>query len=533
MSDKTIKANKLNVDLPMTIISVALLFGFVLFMVIEPEKTLNGVTSAFNLTTQVFGTSLMIFTFVTFLLAVYLAFSKYGKIKLGDCDPEYSTFSYIAMMALAALASAALFWSFTEWAYYYAKPGLGMEAYSVEAAEISLGYAFFHWGFATQAPYVLSGVAIAYAVYNRKVKFMKVSSVCEEMMGNFKYKKILGKIIDISVIFCIVGALGCTLGLAVPLASGALSQVFGIESTFVVQVLIVVAIASIFTMTSFIGTKKGMKNLSNFSAALCIAFLLFVLIAGPTIFILKNFVSSMGWMIDKYVSMSFFTDPVAQTGFTEEWTLFFQAFCLTYTALMGIFVAKISKGRTIKQVSLCCLLGVSAGVWALFGIDGGFALHSEVTGAVNVSEIVMTSTGQDSIYQVIEQLPGGTQILPIIVLIIIVGFVASSLDTASFSLSQTTTLALDKDGNVNKWLRVFWCIILTLIPLSIMFANADFSALKSLAILVSIPFMFVVIFMEIVLFRWLKEDVKKQESALNAKLDKLDRLEELGYLENK
>ncbi|MEG1583463.1 MAG: BCCT family transporter, partial [Anaerovorax sp.] len=95
---------------------------------------------------------------------------------------------------------------------------------------------------------------------------------------------------------------------------------------------------------------------------------------------------------------------------------------------------------------------------------------------------------------------------------------------ASFSLSQTTTLALDKDGNVNKWLRVFWCVILTLVPLSIMFAQADFSALKSLAILVSIPFMFVVIFMEIVLFRWLKEDVKRQDDALQAKLDKLDRI---------
>ncbi|MEG1931203.1 MAG: BCCT family transporter, partial [Anaerovorax sp.] len=382
MDSKNIKTNKLNIDLPMTIISVALLFGFVFFMVIKPEETLNGVTAAFNGATQVFGTTLMIFTFVTFLLAVYLAFGKYGKIKLGDCDPEYSTFSYIAMMALAALASAALFWSFTEWAYYYAAPGLGIEAYSTQAAEISLGYAFFHWGFATQAPYVLTGVAIAYAVYNKKVKFMKVSSVCEEMMGNFKYKRPLGKIIDLSVIFCIVGALGCTLGLAVPLASGALKQVFGLESTFIVQVSIVVVIALIFTLTSFIGTAKGMKNLSNFSAILCIAFLAFVLFAGPTIFILKNFVSSMGWMVDSYVRMSFFTDPIEQTGFTESWTLFFQAFCLTYTALMGIFVAKISKGRTIKQVSLCCFLGVSAGVWAWFAIDGGFAIHSEVSGAV-------------------------------------------------------------------------------------------------------------------------------------------------------
>ena len=160
-------------------------------------------------------------------------------------------------------ASAALYWSFTEWGYYYMKPALGIEPYSVEAAEISLGYSFFHWGFATQAPYVLTGVAIGYAVYNRKVEFMKVSSVCEDMMGGFKYRKLLGRIIDISVVFCIVGALGCTLGLAVPLGTGALKQVFGIETTFPVQLLVVLGIAAVFTVTSFLGIEKGKKWISK------------------------------------------------------------------------------------------------------------------------------------------------------------------------------------------------------------------------------------------------------------------------------
>lgn len=506
---ETVKEKKLNVNLWVTLISMAVVVGFVAFMVLQPEAALGGVNAAFNFATQVFGVPLMLFTFVTTVLAVYLAFGKYGKIKLGDCDPEYSTFSYIAMMALAALASAALYWSFTEWAYYYMNPGLGIEPYSTEAAEVSLGYSFFHWGFATQAPYVLTGVAIGYAVYNRKVKLMKVSSVCEYMMGGFKYKKLLGTIIDISVVFCIVGALGCTLGLAVPLGTGALEQVFGIETTFPVQVCVVLAIGLIFTGSSMLGTNKGMKVISNASTILCILFMLYILIVGPTKFIFENFFSSLAWMFDKYIRMSFFTDPVAQTGFTEEWTTFFQAFCLTYTAMMGIFVAKISKGRTIKQVSLCCLGGVSIGVWLLFAVDGGFAMNAEITGAISITEILSSGAGQDLVYGVIASLPGGGKILPLIMMLIIVGFVASSLDSASFSLAQTTALKLNESGEVSNSLRLFWCLVLTFVPLSIMFAQADFSALKSLAILVSIPFMFVVVYMEIVLFKWLREDTKK------------------------
>lgn len=500
---------KIEVKLAVTIISLTAVFALVSFLVIRPEETLRAVNAAFDFATQVFGVPLMVFTFITTVLAIYLAFGKYGNIKLGDCEPEFSTFSYITMMASAALASAAVYWSFTEWAQYYMKPGLGIEPYSLEAAELSLGYSFFHWGFATQAPYVLTGVAIGYAVYNRHVPLMNVSAVCEYMMGDFKYKKLLGTVIDISVVFCIVAALGCSLGLAVPLCTGALKQVFGIETTFVIQICVVLVIATVFSITSCLGVNKGMKRISSFATTLCILFLAYLLIAGPTGFIVENFFSSLAWMGDKYLRMSFFTDPIAQTGFTEEWTTFFQAFCLTYTAMMGIFVAKISKGRTIRQVSLCCMLGVSIGVWVLFAVDGGLAMNAEFTGAISVTDILNSGAGQDLIYKVVELVPGGAKLVPLVMLLFIGGFVASNLDSASFSLAQTTTLKMEAHGNTNKVIRLMWCAVLTFVPLSMMFAGADFSALKSIAILASIPFMFVVIYIEVKLFKWMREDYNK------------------------
>ena len=499
------KQKGLGISLVTAGVGVFAVFTFVFFLARYPKAMLAGVNTAFLGATKLFCVPLMVFTFVTTVLAFYLAFGRYGSVKLGEGKPEYSNFSYITMMCLAALASAAVYWSFTEWAAYYEAPGLHLEPYSTEALEISLGYSFFHWGFATQGPYVLAGVAVAYAVYNRKVPFMKVSTVCEHMMGNFKYRKLLGKLIDISVVFCIVGAAGCTLGLAVPLETGALKQVFGLETTFAVQVCVVV-IAAIFTFTSFLGMERGKKTISNLAAGLCILFLLYILLAGPTNFILKNFISSLGWMGDKYLRMSFFTDPIENSGFPEQWTLFFQAFCLTYTALMGIFVAKVSKGRTIREVSLCCLLGISISVWVLFAIDGGYAIYAQTEGIVSVTDILKSGAGQDLVYGVIETLPGGRKALPFVMLVMIAGFVASSLDSASFSLAQTVTSRLDKNGNVSTGLRVLCCVVLTMVPLSMMFVKADFSALKSLAILVAIPFMFVVIFMEVALFRWLRQD---------------------------
>ncbi|MEG0156598.1 MAG: BCCT family transporter, partial [Anaerovoracaceae bacterium] len=176
--------------------------------------------------------------------------------------------------------------------------------------------------------------------------------------------------------------------------------------------------------------------------------------------------------------------------------------------MMGIFIAKVSKGRTIRQVSFATLFGISAGGWLIFAIDGSFSIHAHINGLTDLVSQVGAGHGETGIYNTLELLPGGAMILPIIMMVIIVGFVASSLDTASLSLAQTTTKTLEKGGDVSRWLRVFWCIVLTLVPLSIIFAKADFSALKMLSCIISVPFMFIIIYMEFGLFKWFKEDKK-------------------------
>ncbi|MCB6993569.1 BCCT family transporter [bacterium 210820-DFI.6.37] len=500
------------------IFSVAILFAFVAFMAIKPDAALNGVNNVFDAIIKYTGGILEIFTLFVLIVSVYLCIgTKYGNIKLGEGKPEYSTFSYIAMMFLAAVASALLYWSFTEWAFYYMTPGNGMEPESTMALESGLAYSLFHWGVHGQAVYVVIALAIAYAYYIKKVPSLQTSAVCQAMLGD-KVKPgartAVGKFVDFCVIFGIVGGLGVSLGLSVPLTGGALTQVFGIEITFPIQVAIVVGIALVFTFTSFIGTQKGMKRLSNFAVGCALVLVAWIFIAGPTDFIIKNTVNSFGWMFEIIPRAGLFTDPIENSGFPEAWTLFFQAFYLNYAAMMGIFIAKISKGRTIREMAIATLIGISAGGWVIFCVDSSFSIYTHVNGLTDVVELVNSGVGEAGIYQILEILPGGAVILPIIVLLAIVGFVASSLDSASLALAQTTQKVPDKNGNVNPMLRVFWCVMLTLVPLSIMFVGANFSTLKTLSIIISMPFMVIVAYMTIRVLMWMSKDERE------GKLDK-------------
>ena len=493
-----------NVDWPITIISVGAVFIFVAFMALLPDATLQFVNALFHYTTVIMGVPILWFVFLGLGLCAFFAFSKYGKVKLGESKPEFSLFSYISMMICACLASTAVFYSFVEWSYYYVDPAFGMQSLSQQAAEFSTAYAFFHWGFSVQVIFVLTAVAMSYAVYVRKVPVLRVSTICESMMGDFKYKKAVGKIIDITTIFSIVGGLGVSLGLGVPLISAGLGRIFGLTASFGMNVTIIVLIGLIFSLSSYVGIEKGMRKLSDYTIYLAIVFLAFIFIAGPTSFIVKQTTNSIGIMLSNYTKMSLWTDPIANGGFPENNTIFLFTLALNYAALMGVFITRISKGRTIRELVLTCLTGISVGTWIMFGINSGFALNAELSGKYALTQ---AESGQIGVFKLLDLLPGGL-IIPIVFTVLAIGFLATSLDSAAFSLSAVASKQLDENKNTNPFFRLFWCLVLAAVPLSIMFSNAPFSALKTLCIFLSVPYLFIILGMNIGLFRWFKEDFK-------------------------
>lgn len=525
--EKVTKKERGNVEVGLIIASVVCLAAFIVFMVLKPEATISGIGSFFASMINVLGPFFEVVAFITFLLGLYLGLGKYGKIRLGNCKPEYSTFSYVAMMLLASLASAALYWSFTEWAFYYEAPGLGMEAHSLEALESSLGYQFFHWGMVNQSMYTIMGVAIAYGVYVKKVPSFQTSAICSAMMGEkVKGKSAIGKIIDFLVIFGVLGALSSSLGLAVPLATGGLKTLFGIEPTPFIQIAVIVVIALVYSFTAYLGTEKGMKVISNAAAVLCIAFLVYVLFTGPTTFILKNLVNSLGHMVSKLPRMALFTDPIAQTGFPEAWTTYFIAFYLNYVAMMGIFIAKVSKGRTIREVAIATIFGMTAGGWFIFGINGSFSIKAFLDGSADVVGLVNSGVGDAAIYEILKALPLGGTLLPFVILFLIIGFVAPSMDSASLALAETVT----KSGTPKMVLRLFWCVLLAVIPMAIILVGAGFDPIKQVAIIISAPFLVILVGVEIGLFKWLKHD---DRSGLHAEIIAIHEAEKKADFEAK
>lgn len=505
MEKKNIVANGRNpiIDKPISIISIVLVTIFVVFMIAIPDTTLNVVNIIFDFTTAIFGVPILWFVFIGLFLSFYIALSKHGRVKLGEGKPEFSMFSYIAMMMCAALAATAVYYSFAEWSFYLVDPAFGIEPYSDKAAELAMPYAFFHWGLSVQVIFVLTAVSMSYAFHVRKVPVLRISAVCESMMGNFKYRKPIGKLVDALTILSIVGGMGVSLGVGVPLISAGVSKIFNVEANFTINVIVLLLVFAVFSVTSFVGINKGMKKLSDLTMYIAIFLIAFIFVAGPTQFIVKNFTQGIGTMITNYVDMSLFTDPIRDSGFPELNTIFLFTLALNYAALMGIFITKISKGRTIREMILTCLAGISFGTWVMFAINGGLGLHSELTGGFALSKAESTQAG---IFELFGSLPGGELLIPIIFTAVTVGFLATSMDSASFTLAAAATKKLDENGNPGPKFRLIWCVVLALVPLSIMFAGAPFTAIKTICIVLSVPFLFVIIGMLIGLFKWFKED---------------------------
>ncbi len=497
--------SKVGIQWPITIVCVTLLLFMVFFIALKPDEAVGAIDRVFAATMSGAGPFLLSFNVFLIVVAFGLALSRYGKIKLGEGEPEYSMFSYIAMMACAALASASMFWSFTEWAYYTITPGLGLEPLSQEAMEVSLGYAFYHWGFLAQCTYVAIGLVTAYALYVRKMRTLKMSKIAEEMMGNFKLKKPIGRLIDLIVAFCTLGGLGVSLGLGIPVIAGGINRVTGIEVNFLMEVIIVLVLGVIFSLSSFVGTARGMKFLSDNTVKVLFVLIAYIFIMGPTSFIQKNFVSSLGYMIQHAPRMATFTDPISNSGFAEAWTIFFIAFPMTYAGLMGVFVAKISKGRSVRCLILACMFGISVGTWVFFAVNSGLAIDRELSGEFSMIQAILHGEPYRGVFSLLDTLPLGT-ISAIVYTVVVAGFICTTLDTASLALAATTAKELDKDNNPSAISRLFWCAMLTLIPLAVMFSGASFDALKSLAILVSTPLAVVLLFLVIGLFRWLRVD---------------------------
>lgn len=497
------KIDKLLISISLSVVLV--IVGLLYF---KPEASQAVANTIFGKMTSWFGSATLLFTFFGFLVLVYFAVSKYGSIRFGDVKPEYSTFKWVSMMISCGLGSATVYWAFIEWAYYIGTPGLGIEANTQRAFEMALPYNMFHWGFSAWTLYALVGIPMCYHFYIRKNKGLSLSAIISEITG-IKQNGVIGRLVDVMFIFICFGGLSITLGVSVPLVSQVLSAVLGITPSFMMNIVLILIISVVYSLSSYIGIQKGMAMISNMNTKLAIAFCIGIILVGPGLFIIANTTNALGLMLQNFVQMSLYTDPIGQTGFPQSWTIFYWLYWITYAPFTGIFIAKVSKGRTLRSVVINTIVSGSAGCFLFFGVISSLSLDRQIRGLVDM--VGMLGEGKDTvaIIEVLRTLPL-SGVFMLIFCIVSVLFLATTLDGAAFTMASTATPGLKENEEPHPMHRLFWCIALALVPLTLIFIRANLNTIKTAAIITGVP---IIVLMIIMIVGWIKWMVKDFESA--------------------
>ncbi|MGH7339334.1 MAG: BCCT family transporter, partial [Candidatus Rokuibacteriota bacterium] len=340
------------------------------------------ITRVYNLITVQCGVLYLIDGAGTLAFLAFLAFGRYGGVVLGgeDSRTEFTTPSWVAMLFCAGVGAGLLYWAVIEWAYYIDAPPFGLAPRSTEAIEWAASYGLFHWGPTGWGLLCLPTLAIAYPYYARRIPYLRLSTAYISYLPGGVHSR-RGRLIDFLFMINLIGGAGTSLGLSKPMIAASLAKLVGIEHDFALDVGVVVFCIAIFGTSAYLGLQKGFQRLANLNMLIALGLLVFVLAVGPTLFILKTGLNSLGLVLQNFIRMTTWTDPIRNSGFVEDWTVFYWAWWVAYGPFIGIFVTRISRGRSVRQVVLGMLTFGSLGSGAFFVVFGNFALHLELSGA--------------------------------------------------------------------------------------------------------------------------------------------------------
>ncbi|AET66816.1 choline/carnitine/betaine transport [Desulfosporosinus orientis DSM 765] len=481
------------------------IFGLSLALLLNREAGAKIVDAALAWSTYKLDWLFQMGTFLVFVFLIWIAFGRYGNVKLGGPDdkPEFSTLSWIAMLFCAGIGSSLIYWAVAEPLYYLQGPPFGIAKGSSEAYQWALTYGMFHWGFSAWALYAIPSLPIAYAYYVRKDPQLRASTACRPILGNM-VDGWMGKVIDILVMFGIVGGFGTSLGLGVPLLAKAASTLLGIPQSMGLNFAILAIWTIIFGFSVYTGLYKGIKRLSDINVYLALALLVVILAVGPTFFILSVFTDSVGVLFNNFFRMSFYTDPIVKSGFPQAWTVFYWAWWIALAPYMGLFVARISKGRTLKQLIIAEVLWGTLGDWAFFGVFGGYTLHLEFDKILPAGQILSEDGGPAAIIAVINSLPMSQVILVLFLLLEFV-FLATCLDSSAYVCASMATKQLNEDEQPARWNRIVWALALAAIGIAVL-SLGGMNAIQTSSVVAAVPLVFVLLILTLSFMKMLKED---------------------------
>ena len=496
---------KQQVDWPGFSTAVAIILLTCIPLVLFPQAGATVVQKVYDAVARNFSFLYLLSGIAAMLFMVWLALGRYGEVRLcaNAEPPEFSDFSWAAMLFCTGVGAGLLFWAPLEWAYYLEGPPYGVAAGSIVAAEWASTYGIFHWGPTAWCFYCLPTLAIAYPYYVKKVPFLRLSTGCHYFFGG--HKETRGeRLIDWLFMFGILGGAASSLGFSTPMIAALVARVTGWEADFSLELAVVLVSVAVFATSVWLGLRKGIKRLSDVNMLLAACLLLFVLLAGPTLFLFKTSLNSVGIMLQNFIRMNSWTDPLTDSSFVENWTVFYWAWWIAFGPFVGLFVTRISRGRSIRQVVFGMLGYGSIGAGVFYMILGNYGLYLQMQEGFPVTRVLAESGGPAAIVAILDHLPLPAIVAAVYALIALV-FSATTYDSASYILASSTTRRLMAGEEPARWHRVFWAGMLAVLPLTLMFVGG-LKVTQTATLIVSLPLIFVGVLMGVALLRQLRAD---------------------------
>lgn len=487
-------------------VSLAILAAFVGVGIGFPDRLASSAAAALAFTTEHFGWLYLFATTGFLVFCVAVALSDYGRIRLGaDGEiPEFSYPAWLGMIFSAGMGVGLVFWGVAEPMTHYNDPPLGQAAAATpEAAQLGMRYSLFHWGFHQWANFALVGLAIAYVRF-RRARPGLISETFRATLGD-RVEGGVGHTINVLAVVSTVFGIATTLGLGVIQINSGLAAVAGTAFGTPQQLAVLAGVSVIFLICALAPLERGVRYVSDANMLLAAALLVFVFFAGPTDFITAAMTNAVGDYFDHVIGMSLVMTPYTGDDWVARWTIFYWAWGLSWAPFVGSFIARISRGRTVREFVLG-VIGMPVLLSTLwFATFGGSALYHELFGAAGIAEAVRTEASS-GLFRMLELLPAA-ELLGVMMLVLIVLFVVTSANSATFVLGMFTGQGV---LSPSRWLRVTWGVVQVLVA-GVLLMSGGLDALRTMSIVAAFPFMVLMVFMAVSLLRSLRDERRQME----------------------
>ena len=468
-----------------TFLSSAVLIIFILLTIMFREQATEFFSATMSFVTETFGWFLILASNIFILAALFFAFSRFGNIRIGGnkAQPEFTTGAWFAMLLSAGMGIGLMFWSVGEPMYHFSTPSpmfIGVEGGTPEAAQAAMGITYFHWGLHPWAIYAIVGLGLAFFAYNRGLP-LTIRSIFYPILGN-RIHGTWGNLIDTLSVLATLMGLATSLGLGVKQINAGLNFLFGVEISIATQVILIMVITGIATLSVMSGLDGGVKRLSQWNMGLAALLMLFLLVVGPTVFILSGFTQNLGYYFTKLPQISLWTETFRDSNWQGSWTVFYWAWWISWSPFVGMFIARISKGRSVREFILGVMLIPTLLSFVWMSVFGGSAIQLQASGAVDIVSAVKADVST-AMFVMFDHFPM-SNLLSLVGIVLVSVFFITSSDSGSLVIDHLTSGG-KLDSPVPQ--RVFWALMEGAVA-AVLLISGGLVTLQTAAVSTGLPF---------------------------------------------